>query len=460
MDVFILIALLVFAGFLGNLFFNKTKFSDLILLMLLGLLVGPVFHILPADSIIVFRELSPFFGAIALIILLFEGGMHLNFYRVIRELPKSSFFTLFNFFLTGVASSIVLSFFGWDYLTGFLVGVILGGISSAVVIPLISNSRATENTKTFLTLESAITDALCVITVIALVQFIVSSGDIGVQGVIQNLFAAFSIATVLGAVIAVVWLTILRDFKTLVQPTENLLTIAILFSLYSLSEFVGGNGAFAVLIFALVLGNSKTIMNFLRMREVELDSEMRSFQSEFAFFIKSFFFIYLGIIFDFTSFNLEILGITVIVLIALILPRIISVTFLTKLSSQYLPDAFLMKTMMARGLAAAVLATYPLTQGMTGEFVELIPQIVFLSILLTNILTSIGFYLNEQKEPIIIVPNEIEEIDLNKEKKKLDELTEKELTETKNNKEDEETIQNQKLEFIEKKEEKSENSGK
>jgi potassium/hydrogen antiporter len=451
MDVFILISVLVFAGFLGNVFFNKTKFSDLIILMLLGLLAGPVFHILSADVILSFRELSPFIGAIALIILLFEGGIHLNFHNVIKELPKSTFFTLFNFFLTCIAVSIILSFFGWDYIHGFLVGAILGGISSAVVVPLVSVSRATENTKTFLTLESAITDSLCVITVIALIHFILSAGDIGVQGVLQNLFAAFSIATVLGAIIAIFWLTILRDFKLIVQPAENLLTIAILFSLYSLTEFVGGNGAFAVLIFALVLGNSKVLMNFLKMREIELDSEIRSFQSEIAFFVKSFFFVYLGIIFDSNSFNLELLGIATVLLLGIILPRLISVTFLTKFSSKYLQDSFLMKSMMARGLAAAVLATLPLAMGLQGEFIVMIPQIVFLSILLTNILTSVGFYLNEQKEPIIIIQDEkIEEIDLTKEKNKLEK---KEISESKKIKEKINKKQSkEKLEFVEKKE--------
>jgi NhaP-type Na+/H+ or K+/H+ antiporter len=106
-------------------------------------------------------------------------------------------------------------------------------------------------------------------------------------------------------------------------------------------------------------------------------------------------------------------------MVAMLLPRIISVTLLSKLIPKYKKDSFLIKSMMARGLAAAVLATLPITMGVEGnELIYLIPQIAFLGSLLTNLFTTIGFYLNERNKdkPSVIESENIEEIDLKKEK--------------------------------------------
>ncbi|MFH1588676.1 MAG: cation:proton antiporter [Candidatus Diapherotrites archaeon] len=421
MDVlfsFVLIGLLILIGFLGNLFFQKTKISDLIILMLIGLLIGPVFHVLPAENIELFKDLTPFFASLALILLLFEGGLYLNFYKVIKELPKSTFFTFFNFILTALFSAVVLHFFGWDFVSGLLMGAILGGTSSAIIIPLVSKSSALEETKTFLSLESAITDALCVVSVIAIIQFIIFQG-LSTQEILQSIFAAFSVAALIGIVAALIWLWVLRDFKS-TRNYQYLLTVASLFFLYSLTEFVGGNGAFSVLIFGIVLGNSKTIMRFLKIREIELTTEIKAFQTEIAFLIKTFFFVYLGIVFDLAAFNLTTISIAFALMIAMLFPRIISVFLLGKLIPKYKKDSFLIKSMMARGLAAAVLATLPVTMGVeSNELIYLIPQIAFLGILLTNLFTTIGFYLNERnkEKPVVIDSNKIEEIKLTKEKK-------------------------------------------
>jgi cell volume regulation protein A len=298
---FVLIGALISIGFLGSLFFQKTKFSDLIILMFIGLLIGPVFQVLPAENIEMLRDLTPFFASLALMLLLFEGGLHLNFHKVIRELPKSTFFTFFNFILTALFSAIVLHFFGWDFVSGILIGAILGGTSSAIIIPLVSKSSALEETKTFLSLESAITDALCVVSVIAIIQFILFEG-LSTQSILQNIFAAFAVATLIGVVAALLWLWMLRDFKS-TRNYQYLLTVATIFFVYSFAEFAGGNGAFSVLVFGIVLGNSKIIMRFLKMREVELTSEIKAFQTEIAFLIKTFFFVYLGIVFDLKAFN-------------------------------------------------------------------------------------------------------------------------------------------------------------
>jgi cell volume regulation protein A len=383
-------------GFFGNLFFKKTKISDLFFLILIGYLLSSVFHIVPAYEIELLNSFTPIFGALALIILLFEGGLHLNFYKVIKELGNASGFTLFVFILTvGLCGLILNLVFGYPFIYGILIGSILGGVSSAVAVPLVKKSSASENTKTLLTLESAMTDALCVIITIAIVEIIVAQ-TASVQSVFQSIFSAFAIATVIGVVGGIFWLKILRDSRSAAEYSY-LLTLSFLFFLYAVTEFVKGNGAFCALIFGLVLGNAPEILKIFKMKEFRLSRNIFQFQNEISLFIKTFFFVYLGLIVELGNLNLKTILIVVAILIISIISRIIVAKIMFSKSASLKKDQSKIIALHARGLAAAVLATYPLTSGINNVYTITILPIAFLVIVLTNLTTTVGFYLSERK---------------------------------------------------------------
>ncbi len=266
---FFFVAVVMIIGFLGNLIFNKTKISDITILLLLGLLVGPILQLIDPATIEILRGISPLFASLALVVLLFEGGLHLNFYRVITQLSKATGFTMLVFTLSMGFTALVMSMLGWPIMYGLLLGAITGGISSAIVIPIVNKTNASPETKTLVTLESALTDAIVVIVALAILQIIVSDYlDIGL--VAQNIFAAFSIAAVVGVLAGIIWLKLLRDFKS-IKEYEYILTVATLFLIYVLVEFVGGNGAISALVFGLILGNSTEIMKIARMEPLKLE---------------------------------------------------------------------------------------------------------------------------------------------------------------------------------------------
>jgi potassium/hydrogen antiporter len=383
-------------GFFGNLFFKKTKISDLFFLILIGYLLASVLKVVPAYEIELLNSFTPIFGALALIILLFEGGLHLNFYKVINELGNASGFTLLVFSLTVGLSGVILNIaFGYPFIYGFLIGAILGGVSSAVVIPLVKKSSASENTKTLLTLESAMTDALCVIITIAIVEIIVAQ-TASIQGVVQSIFSAFAIATVIGVVGGIFWLRILRDFHS-ASEYSYLLTLSFLFFLYVVTEFIKGNGSFCALVFGLVLGNAPEILKIFRMKEFTLSRNILQFQNEISLFIKTFFFVYLGLIVDLGNLELKTIFIVIAILIISIISRIIVSKLLFSRSTISKKDQNKIVALHARGLAAAVLATYPLTVGVNNIYTNTILPIAFLVIVLTNLTTTIGFFICEKK---------------------------------------------------------------
>jgi len=391
----IFIAGIFLLGFLGNLFFKKTKVSDILILILLGLLIGPIFNIIPESIIFTLRNYTTIFAAVALIVLTFDGGLYLNFYKVITEIKNAFLFTILVFIFTATLSTGILYYiFGFELIYAILLAVIIGGTSSEIIIPLITKSCATDKTKTIMSLESAITDVLCVISTVTIVGIIIAK-TANTKLIIQGVFSAFALAAVIGLIGGIVWSRILRDSQE-VKSFSYFLSLSFLFLLYAVTEFLGGNGAFCVLIFGLVLGNASDIFKTFKMKDFTLDKTIHHFQTEISLVIKTFFFIYLGVIIDFKYINLNVILITAALVSLIIVIRIL-ITKLLFFKNLEKKDKDLVVAMHTRGLAAAVLATYPTSVGIQNVFTEKIIGVALLVILITNITTTIYFFIIEKK---------------------------------------------------------------
>ena len=166
---FILIATIIFVGFLSAKGFEKYKIPDVVILMLLGLLIGPVLGVLEPETLNALRTVSPFFGTLVLVILLIEGGMTLDYKKVLKEAAPATLFTFAAFIASVLLVATVAMLLGWSLLHGLLLGAILGGNSSSVVMSLIRRINIKEETRTILSLESSINDSLVIITSIFLI---------------------------------------------------------------------------------------------------------------------------------------------------------------------------------------------------------------------------------------------------------------------------------------------------
>ena len=272
--------------------------------------------------------------------------------------------------------------FGFEWIYGLLLGVIIGGTSSEIVIPLVTKSSATDKTKTIMTLESAMTDVFCVVATVTIVGIIVSQAA-NTKLIVQGIFSAFAIAAVIGLIGGIIWSRILRDSEA-VKDFSYFLTLSFLFLLYAMTEYLGGNGAFGVLVFGLVLGNASDLFKTFKMKDFTLDKT-----------IHHFFFIYLGVIIDFKVINLDIILITFALVALIIILRILITKWLFFRNFEK-KDQDLMVALHTRGLAAAVLATYPISVGLNNTFTQKIVGVGFLVIIFTNITTTIYFFIIEK----------------------------------------------------------------
>src|SRR3989304_8173146 len=83
---FVVAGTIVVLGYLGEEFFKRTSIPDPILLLLFGVLLGPVFNVFSHEQLI---SITPYFAALALIIILFDGGLNLNIREAMKNSPRA-----------------------------------------------------------------------------------------------------------------------------------------------------------------------------------------------------------------------------------------------------------------------------------------------------------------------------------------------------------------------------------
>ncbi|UCD92038.1 MAG: cation:proton antiporter [Methanobacteriota archaeon] len=416
---FVAVAAIIFIGFFATLIFQRTRVPDLLILVILGLILGPIATTYFGVELVphyILDTVMPYFAALALVIILFDGGLNLNFDLVLRKINIAFIHTMVAFILTIVSVALVAHLIlGYPLIIGILLGCVLGGISGAVVITLVRKMKISEETKTVLTLESVLTDVMCIIVALALIEFIIGTED--PAGAVTSLFAGFSIAFFVGLIFGIAWLRILRRLYG--KPFSFMITIAALFLLYGLVEFVGGSGAMSALIFGLVLGNKEEIARMFKIKtKFVIDEKIKQFHSELSFVVRTFFFVFIGLVFTLSlsdhmavttpipglnalnnSAALFILGV-IIIFIVLMVTRYLASVITTKIHPESRDDRFAIWVMMGRGLAAAVLASLPFTIAAFREgtayfdlmspYREQFLNIAFLIIVLSVVVTTIG----------------------------------------------------------------------
>ncbi len=374
---------IIFFGFFAEFLFSKLKIPDVLLLVLFGLMLGPygLKYVLP-DSL---AAIAPIFTTFALLFLLFDGAFNIDLVSFAKGIGKGMLITIYNFFIASIVVAAISMLFGFDLLHALLLGFILGGISSAFVIPIIQNLKIKKETYSILTLESAVTDVLSIVFALTAIE-IIKLNTFNFDIVVSKLAALFAVAAFFGIIAGIVWIVLVS--KILKKSKSYMLTIAYLLLLYVATEYMKGNGAIATLFFGLVLRNSKKLSSLVNGENgfsVTTGVE-KLFYSQISFFLKTFFFVYIGILLDFSNSKALIIGAVISVLVMLLRN---SSSMFTKSLLPY--DQKVINSIFARGLAAAVLAQLAVQHNLQNA--ELISKIVYATIMFTIILSSVRVYL-------------------------------------------------------------------
>jgi len=369
----------IFSGVIGEAFFKKTGIPDVAFLMILGVIIGPILGIIQPVAVL---QIVPYFAALALIIIMFDGGLNLDLKHIVKTAHFAFTLAILGFILSVVIATLAVHYaLNWSWLESILLGSIVGGSSSVIVFGLVRNIRISEEAKNMLSFESALTDILA--TIIAFILFgAILAGQFDLQVLQETLGRAIVVGLVLGFGVGIPWMYV--SSKLANTQHAYMLTLGILFVLFFLAVSFGESGALTALVFGLMIGNRNNLSKILRFKvpKVEVDDPTHN---QLTFLVRSFFFVFVGLLASIGSIEYAILGVGITIVIYFGRLIVAKITLTKRFS---LLDKKVTYSMIPRGLAAAVLATIPLTLGLPNA--EIYPQIVFFIILASVIITTIG----------------------------------------------------------------------
>ena len=403
----IVLGLLIFSSHAFNELFDRTRIPNVLLLLLIGIIIGPLSGAISKDF---FGQLGSVFTTITLIVILFESGSGLKFSEIKSSIGSASLLTVLNFVVTVVITSLLSRWLlSLDPVSSIFIGAIVGGTSSAVVIPMVKQLKMSEKSTSVLILESALSDVLCLVVGLALLEGM-ASGEVSMGAVFSKMWKAFLFAILLGLAGGMIWSVVIN----LIRSVKNSMftTLAYVFILYGIVEMLGLNGGIAILTFGILMGNVDIFGQGRRFRKVfrydtsGFNSNERDFFAEIVFIMQTYFFVYVGISLQFGVLGTYAVGLLIVLLI--IAFRIPGIALITRKNAQKI-ERGIMSVMTPKGLVPAVLASIPLQRGFaSGETIlDLGYSIVLFSILICSslvILISIKpdlFRLGSPREPAV-----------------------------------------------------------
>jgi cell volume regulation protein A len=375
-------------GAIGELIFQRTNIPDVIWLILAGIGLGPLAGLVQRAQLI---EIAPYFAALTLVIVLFEGGSALKLSELSKAAPRSSAIALINFLLSVFAVcgiSMLAAAVGvlpdsWTFMHGLLAGVILGGSSSIIIMPAMAQARVHPRLANLVSLESALTDAFCVVGTAAIIDLMLK-GAVG-GSPLASLARSFGIGLAIGGVAGLIWLLFLRFLHS--KEHAYPITLSALLVLYVVINEAGGSAALGILTIAVILGNAAGIGKKIGLaHEVELDRSVRGFHRQMTFIIKSFFFVFIGAMLA-PPWGLIVLG--GLLGLALLAARVPGTRLALLGSGMSRNEQQAATICMPRGMAAGVLATLPMTAGVPGT--DGLPVAVFATVFTTIVIFAVGF---------------------------------------------------------------------
>lgn len=162
-----LTGLVILVGLAGELVFHRTGIPSVLFLMGLGVLLGPVLHFADATAL---TRFAPYFGTVALLIILFDGGINLQVMKVLKETPLALLYSVTIFLCTvGAIATYSVWVLEGTWLAGLLLGSILGGTAAAIILPVVSKTASlSEPVKVLISLDSAFSEVFVVVIALAI----------------------------------------------------------------------------------------------------------------------------------------------------------------------------------------------------------------------------------------------------------------------------------------------------
>ncbi len=364
--IVVFIGILVFLAHLFVALFERTRVPDVLYLILIGIVIGPVLNIVGPED---FGKIGHVFTTIALVVILFEGGLELRIEQLLTTWRGTLVVTLICYLSAWAAlTATALWLMQLPFALALFLGAALAGPAPAVVIPLVRQMTLNPSAGTLLMLEAPLGEALSIIISLTIIES-VRLDAINIGHVVGRLISSFGFALIIGALGGFMWSVLLHRIRQLRHAIFT--TPSFILVLFGLTEFLGFSGPVAALTFGIMLGNLGTkeipwLSRRYNLTPLQHNETEKAFFGEIVFLIKTFFFVYLGTSIALTDRWTLIVaaGITGALLVA----RLLAVRLSVRNDWMTIKDVSNVGVMIPKGTAAAVLASIPLQMNLAfGE---------------------------------------------------------------------------------------------
>jgi len=403
---FALLGALLVLAFLANRLVRFTRVPDVIILMATGVLIGPVLHWVNPNT---FRGVINGFGSLALMLILFEGGLDLKLREILRHFAPGFFLSIFSYILTSLAIAAACHLaLHLHWIFALLIGAVLGCISSSIVLPVLQQINLRREVKVTLLVEASFGDAFAVLAVTTLLD-VAAGGSTTPRTVAWALGSSLILSVCCGILAGMLWSYLLPVLSE--ERFWHVLTFAAVLLVYSGVHFLKGNELVSVLVFGLTLSNFPAVRKRLHIEETtgsdwfsevplknadgtapstQPHDQMLTFHGELAFLLRTFFFVLLGLLVNFAGLRRNV-ALAFLCFAAILVARVFAVQTGRVVWRGFSPlERELMIWFVPRGLITAVLAIEVLEA--RGAAFAFLPELAFAVILLSNLSLLVGTF--------------------------------------------------------------------
>ncbi|WP_044894976.1 potassium/proton antiporter [Bacillus alveayuensis] len=395
-----LFAVLLIVGVITTKFSSHLGLPSLVFYIIVGMILSKFIYY---DN----AFLTQLFGILALIVILFEGGMQTKWNHVRSVIvPSFSLATigvLITTLIVGICAKYILDV---SWLEGFLFGAIVGSTDAAAIFAVIGNKNIKQRLASTLEVESGTNDPMAVFLTISLIELI-QVPESNPLSMLSWFFWQMGLGLLMGFIMGKATVWSINKINLDSSGLYPILSLAFAIFTYSSTALLKGSGLLAVYVMALLVGNS----------DLTYRHSIFRFNEGFAWMMQILMFILLGLL----VFPHQLLDITwegiVLSILLMFLARPVGVFLSTIRMGFSLKEKIFISWSGLKGAVPIVLATYPMIAGLENS--QMIFNVVFFVVLTSALIqgatiSSLANKLGLSEGERIITPHSLELVSMGK----------------------------------------------
>lgn len=201
------------------------------------------------------------FGTMALIYILFSGGMDTRFEEIKPVLYSGLILSSLGVLLTCVLTGwFATTFFEFNWLQGLLLGAIISCTDAAAVFTVLRGKGVNlkGSIQPLLELESGSNDPMALLLTVELLRMM-ANNETSLWKIVPHFFQEMAVGGILGFLAGKGIAIFINRIKLEFEGLYPVVTLALVILVYGVTQYLGGNGFLSVYLAGLILGNENFI---------------------------------------------------------------------------------------------------------------------------------------------------------------------------------------------------------